>query len=48
MKNKLMEWLKWWSACPASLRPRVQIPVPQKKKKSMKNKIWSLALEQFR
>jgi hypothetical protein len=32
-KRWLVEWFKWYSACPASMRPCVQIPVPQKREK---------------
>jgi hypothetical protein len=32
LKFELVEWLKWYIACLARVRPWVQIPVPQKKK----------------
>jgi hypothetical protein len=31
-RKGLAEWLKWYSACLASVRPWVQIPVPQKER----------------
>jgi hypothetical protein len=31
IQKGLMEWLKWYSTCLASMRTQVQIPVPQKK-----------------
>jgi hypothetical protein len=30
IQKGLMEWLKWYSTCLASMRTQVQIPVPQK------------------
>jgi hypothetical protein len=32
-KYPSLESLKWWSACLASMRPPIQIPVPPKKEK---------------
>jgi hypothetical protein len=38
----LEAWLKLYSTCPASARPCVQTPIPQKKKKKKNTdfKIW--------
>jgi hypothetical protein len=33
---KLEAWLKWKSVCLASVKPQVQTPVPQKKKRKEK------------
>jgi hypothetical protein len=30
---RLPEWLKWWNACLASMRTRVQTQIPPKKPK---------------
>jgi hypothetical protein len=34
-RDELGRWLKWYRSCLASMRPRVQTPVPQKKKKKV-------------